>query len=707
MPGPPHPPRSAPSPWLGGLCVLLATALCSLALQSILQSGPLSSRFLSGGLWSRVVGLLGGHVVFHPQTGMIEADPGYARIFAINLGSGLICWLAGGWLISLRLEESYSKALGRWGLCGWLWGLIPAVWEAGRIFAPLLGDANSFDTFLVETSPLWMATAFAGWLATFGSLMTKPVSDASLSEKPKHSRAAFWGVVIAAVIYVIVFTAMNWQLYRNLLVPHGDSAMYEEHLWNLTHGKGFRSYQEDRLFLGEHLQVVHILLLPIYLIWPSLTTLDLCESLALASGAFPVFWITRRHTHSDRAGLCVAIAYLLYYPLQYLDIAIDLKTFRPIAFGVPLILYGLDQLERGRIKSSLVFWLVALSAKEDYAIILVPLGLWIAIFQPSYIKRNINLDHQAKPSRWRWYGIGLAAFSTVYLVLAVKYIIPWFRRGEEVHYVGYFQQFGSTLGEVVRNILGNPRLLFSELFAVTTPIYTASLLLPLGAMAILSPSRLLVALPLFGILCLNQIDRTPQHHFHAPLVPIMLWATAAGVARFPQILRLLKRRDANPIIDRDIYRTRWAAWFVLTSALCTGLFYSMSPLGIGFWDPDSNMYWKKRYIISERAKKFALVIDEIPKTARVFSTDFVHPRFTHYAKSYDYSSYRRATDKELTHPVPGETYYLVIDTGHPYSTIKKPADIPEYRNHPEDWELLPDRTDGYFIVLKRRPAKTD
>jgi hypothetical protein len=28
--------------------------------------------------------------------------------------------------------------------------------------------------------------------------------------------------------------------------------------------------------------------------------------------------------------------------------------------------------------------------------------------------------------------------------------------------------------------------------------------------------------------------------------------------------------------------------------------------------------------------------------------------------------------------------------------------VPEYRDHPDQWELLPDNTDGYFIVLKRK-----
>jgi uncharacterized membrane protein len=483
----------------------------------------------------------------------------------------------------------------------------------------------------------------------------------------------------------MVFTAMNWQLYRNMLVPHGDSAMYEEHLWNLTHDKGFRSYLEDRLFLGEHLQVVHLLLTPLHIIWPSLMMMDLCESLALASGALPIFWMTARHASSSKVGLLVAIGYLLYFPMQYVDIAIDLKTFRPIAFGIPAMLYGLDQLERGRFKSALACWVIALSAKEDYAIVLAPLGVWIALF-PSITSKREPDQQAASKSRIRWLGWGIAVFSTLYLAVAVKYIIPWFRGGEQVHYVGYFQQFGTSLDEVVKNILANPKLLFSELFAVTTPIYAASLLVPLGAMALFSPTRLLVAVPLFGLLCLNQIARTPLHHFHAPLIPILFWATTGGVARFSSFKSI----------------GQWATWFVLTSALATGLFTSMSPLGISFWDPHSPGYWKERYIIQERAQKFALILDEIPKTARVFSTDFAHPRFTHFARSYDYSDYPRETDQELTHPEPGVTYYLVIDTQHPYSTIKTPADIPEYRDHPQVWELLPDKTDGFYIVLKRR-----
>ena len=39
--------------------------------------------------------------------------------------------------------------------------------------------------------------------------------------------------------------------------------------------------------------------------------------------------------------------------------------------------------------------------------------------------------------------------------------------------------------------------------------------------------------------------------------------------------------------------------------------------------------------------EFAKIAHFIPQSARVASTDFVHPRYTHFDRSYDYSNYRR------------------------------------------------------------------
>lgn len=184
--------------------------------------------------------------------------------------------------------------------------------------------------------------------------------------------AALW---LAVGTYTLAFGVMNTLLYHNLLIPHGDSAMYEEHLWNLLHGKGFRSFIDKGLFLGEHIQVIHLALIPVYLLWPSHVLLEWCESFALALGAIPVYYMAWRQTQCRwRWATCLACAYLLYVPMQRLDISIDFKPFAPkhsvfLSCWPPwrFLPHGGRRLESGYSRRLMV--------KEDYALIHWPLGL--------------------------------------------------------------------------------------------------------------------------------------------------------------------------------------------------------------------------------------------------------------------------------------------------------------------------------------------
>ena len=84
-------------------------------------------------------------------------------------------------------------------------------------------------------------------------------------------------------------------------------------------------------------------------------------------------------TGSAWAAVCLSAAWLFYFPLHFLDIAIDIKTFRPISLGVPALMFALERIERGRFGTAIVCVIIAVSAKEDFAAILAPLGLWVAV----------------------------------------------------------------------------------------------------------------------------------------------------------------------------------------------------------------------------------------------------------------------------------------------------------------------------------------
>jgi uncharacterized membrane protein len=707
---------------VAGLLVLaVGTGLHAMSLQTTLGSQAVAQSLVSDASWERIVTILGGRITAEAG-GAARAQIELATIVLIDAVVAVGSCVLGAWWISYRRGLPFSEALADWSLWGWLWWLIPGVWEVAQWFAP-----ESVVRFLAATPQLWGAAMLGGWLATFCALSTRTALLAPDSLLHDGYRVPV-RVVLAMAVFVCVFVPMNWQLYNGLLLPHGDSAMYEEHLWNLLHGKGFRSYLDQGLFLGEHIQLVHLLLIPLgYWLWPDHRLLELLGSLILASAAMPVFWIGRRHTGSARAAALLAIAYLLYVPMHFLDIAIDLKTFRPIGFGIPLLLLAIDQWERRRLWTTIVLLLATLSAQEDYSIILACWGAWIALSPASTRPIGSGLgmdaaqvatslrgaDHQKSSDKVsaagrsvRTFGALLAVLAAVYLLLAVLVVIPWFRSGDEVHFSHYFGDLGNSPSELAKNAITQPGPVLAKLLSGRSLYYALTLLLPLGLLPLLSPGRLAVAAPSFAMLCLLEFDGpvVPLHHFHAPLIPIVVWAAAAGLGRVfaGQAERsAAAAKTSAPISTTASRAPTWAAHFAWTSALAVALFYSLTPVGIPFWDPGSRYYWRSLYVPGKRAELFPKVYALIPRDSRVASTDFVHTRFTHHERSYDYSNFPRKVSNYEPR-VPDDTEYIVIDTRHPYSEVHTPSEVRELQREPEKWELLPDTTEGYFIVLKRR-----
>ena len=701
----PAKPTSTAKPNLTVACVIvgLGVLLSALAWQSLFNHDMASGNVVSPGLRAHWGGVSADEPPAGPLSDAEAPTFSYGPFLLIHLLVAAFVWPLGAAWISRRTGRPWKESLALFGKWGWLWWFVPEAWDLLGLVMFLLG-ADSLQTFPLVTPQFWIAVAWAGWLATLLHLADFPREVVPNAATDAASARMHRGVWIAFACYVVVFTAMNWQLYWSLQLPHGDSAMYEEHLWNTLHGKGFRSYLDQGLFLGEHIQFIHLGLLPIYWIWPSQLLLELCESLALAAGVFPIYWLTVRHTGSRRCGLLLAIAFLLYAPLQYLDISIDIKTFRPFSFAVPLLLWALYALECKQYGKAFVILLVTLTAKEDVAIPIACIGAWLvfnAAWEAKSVERPFRLSEVVRSKQFLW-GIGLAVFGTAYLLLAMQWLIPYFRAGSEVHYTRYFSKFGNSMGEVIETMMLNPSLLFGELFTIQTAVYAVSLLIPVVCLPLLSPARLAVGMPLFFVLCLNEIARDPRHHFHAPLVPIIFWAAAAGLGT---LVRYNQRADdaAQNRIRRLLTRcdAAWFARFAALSSLTTGIFLSLSPLGVAFWDPYSHWYWQKLYVPDKRAELLPLVLEQIPINSRVASTDFIHPRFTHYERSYDYSHYLRKVAGYRV-GVPEDTDYIVIDTHHRYSDIKSPDEVRELREHPERWELLPDRTDGYYIILKRK-----
>ena len=688
--------------------VILVTSLVALTsmIWTVCTEPSLANVFWPGDIHQSVVQGLGGSVTAGVDR-PIQSDVAWSSVFLRVSGSLLIMSLIGSTATHLRqrtsrvsrdisaycpglailiLRQMYSIAAP--GLCCLLW---LGVWLTVTAISN-----TAVLAFVVMTTPLFMAMILAGVLSRFLGFLARP-AESIVSPLRMDTARTIWPELSVVILAILAWEAtsfwMNERLYAGLLVPHGDSAMYEEHLWNVWHGKGFRSYLDQGLFLGEHIQVIHLLLLPLHVLFPSYLTMELFASFSLAVCAIPIFSIARRHSGSSHAAMWLALAWLMYFPMHYLDIAIDIKTLRPSCYGMPFLFWGIDFAERRKLWRGSLCFLVALSTQEDFSMVVGSIGL--VLFLVTW-----KGSGESERRRMMGWSMGLLLFSIAYLLLAVLVVIPWFRGGDVVHYSRYFGDLGSSPGDLLRTALKEPGKVLATLLSFRTLTYLLVLTVPFGFLTWRRPIYLLAGVPTFLMLSLiqlgndpgastvstdtqvvSQLPPVPYHHFHAPLLPVLVWAAAAGL-----------KGAAN----RDGF-----ARFAFCCALGTAVTGSMMPMGVNFWSEQSSYGWRRLYVPGLRAEEFEKVLALLPLNSRVASTDYVHTRLTHFERSYDYSDYLRAVNNYQP-GMPADTDYIVIDTSHQYSRVRSLADVRELKVEPEKWEILPDITGGHFIVLKRR-----
>jgi uncharacterized membrane protein len=188
-----------------------------------------------------------------------------------------------------------------------------------------------------------------------------------------------WGpwaaVVVAMVCYALLYGIWSCAKYRAYLAPGFDIGIYDQGLWLLSRFKEpFVTVLGLNIF-GDHSTWILVLLVPLYWIAPDPQTLLVLQTLALAVGAVPVFLLGRMVLRNRWLALIPVAAYLLTPALGWLN----LENFHPDSFEVPLLLFALYFVVRGRWRPYLVMVVLLMMVKEDVSLVLIPLGIYIAI----------------------------------------------------------------------------------------------------------------------------------------------------------------------------------------------------------------------------------------------------------------------------------------------------------------------------------------
>jgi uncharacterized membrane protein len=367
-------------------------------------------------------------------------------------------------------------------------------------------------------------------------------------------------LLIAAMLAYFSFSAW-YANQRHLAFETGafDTGVYIQPLWNFLQGKGFAvSIIEDNgpLRWATHVEPILFLIAPLYALWPDPRTLYFVQIAALTLAAAPMFALGVRRLQSRWAALVVVLAYFLMPATQ----SVTLFDFHAVTLAPLFLLSAIYFLERALAAQGISFWLwpksgrgtaaqgsnsettntaplqrhinrptlnymfaglfflLALSTKEDISLIVLMIGLYLLLLR----------------RRWREGGL-LAAVGLLWFYVTFQVIIPAYRvGGGHSIYAAWFETLGNTPLDIAMSPITQPDKVLALVFRPDTIPALLMLTLPLALLPWAGLPLFALAAPTLAFVLLSAnptLRQLETWHYAAPILAILMLATIDGLAR--------------------------------------------------------------------------------------------------------------------------------------------------------------------------------
>ncbi|HLX56177.1 MAG TPA: DUF2079 domain-containing protein, partial [Ktedonobacteraceae bacterium] len=298
----------------------------------------------------------------------------------------------------------------------------------------------------------------------------------------------------------------------------------------------------------------------LYLFIPGPKTLVVLQTLVVASGAFPAFWLARLRLRNELAAVGIALLYLLYPALQQAEIF----DFHAVTLTAALLMFTLYFMYTRRTLWLFVFAILSMACKEEIPLVIAFFGLWSIIFQ----------------QRWRT-GLALVGLSIAWVgvVLLVYHFASPTGRPLLASRYGYL---GSGPLQILRNIVTHPfTLLHQHILEHTHRQYLIILLAPAAFLPLLAPWVLVLAVPSLAV---NLFSSDPNQYlglfqYSAEIVPVLIFSTIEAIVLIVWVVKWyvkqIRPQRAAPSMEQEVEKpvqpvaparpfTRW----VQPAALC-------------------------------------------------------------------------------------------------------------------------------------------
>ncbi|MEH1986421.1 DUF2079 domain-containing protein [Nostoc sp.] len=416
--------------------------------------------------------------------------------------------------------------------------------------------------------------------------------------------------VIIGISTLILFISSS--LRHELFNSSGDLAFFDQCIYLISQGKSPVSSVLGFHVLADHAAWILYPLALLYKIYPSVYWLFAVQSIALALGTLPTYFLALQAGLKENLAVAMVAVYLMY-PVIYNS---NLCDFHPDTIAVPALLTAVLAARSRKIAWFCVSILVVLGCKAVLSLTVVAMGIWLLLFE----KRRL-------------YGAIAIISGTIWFLIANWIIIPYF--GTEAallnRHLYRYSYLGNSFPEMLQILLFQPKIIFNNLFSILNLEYLCFLFLPViwG----FRPQYLMPLISIIPCVALNLLADHPSQknlvlHYSLPAIPflilVLIGSLAAGKA-------WLKQRQA--IIFWSL------VWFLVFGKF--GFFSSKYLHNLDNW----------------AATKEAIAL--VKTKDSVLTTDIITPHLTHRELiSFKYNSSQDIAELNKFH-------YVLLNVRHP------------------------------------------
>jgi uncharacterized membrane protein len=263
---------------------------------------------------------------------------------------------------------------------------------------------------------------------------------------------------------------------------------------------------------------------------------------------------------------------------------LNLFDFHPEVIALPLFLVAVWAARADRLWTYGICLVVILACRDVLSITVAAMGLWLCFFEHR---------RRAGVIAFLW---GIGWFGCV-----TQMVIPYFRP-EGLEAVSRYAFLGSSLSEVMMNLVLKPNLVLGRMFTGETIGYFALLLLPMFwtlRLRFLAPMLVTIPTILMNVLSVMPQQRDLLHQYSVPILPFLVISGVSCLAA------------EGPIL---LKRPKWIILWSLFGFLCLTKY---SYFGSRFLEHQDN------------AAAVYQAIAQVPRTAQVLTTENIAPHLTH------------------------------------------------------------------------------